>query len=114
MYMASRDGRAQQQPKKMSDRMGLALMLWLAMRNLDERHHARTMALGLAVRQCCGLKREGEELLPADEQANDDTGRAAVENCVRRLLAISDMSRVSARWSSLGASHWMYPAVACA
>src|ERR1700724_3847409 len=51
------------------------------------------MALGFAARQCSALMREGEELLPADEQVGDDAGRAAVETCVRRLLAISGGSR---------------------
>src|ERR1700688_4489361 len=51
------------------------------------------MALGFAARQCSALMREGEELLPADEQVGDDAGRAAVATCVRRLLAISGVSR---------------------
>src|ERR1700730_15325516 len=51
------------------------------------------MALGSATRQRSALMREGEELLPAYEQVGDDAGRAAVETCVRRLLAISGMSR---------------------
>jgi hypothetical protein len=51
-------------------------------------------ALGLAARQCCGLKREDEELLPADEQVGDDGGRAAVKTCVRHLPTITSASRV--------------------
>src|ERR1700686_885053 len=51
------------------------------------------MALGFATRQCSALMREGEELLPAYEQVGDDTGRAAVATCVRRLLAISGVTR---------------------
>jgi len=63
-------------------------------RNLDERiPHARPMALGFAARQRLGLRRKIEKPLPADEQIGDDAGRAAVETCVRRLLAISGVSR---------------------
>ena len=58
------------------------------MRNLDERvPHARTIDFGFAARQCFGLKRKIEKPLPADEQVGDNAGRAAVETCVRRLLA---------------------------
>jgi hypothetical protein len=51
------------------------------------------MALGFAARQCFGLMRKIKKPLPADEQVGDDAGRAAVETCVRRLLAISGVRR---------------------
>src|SRR6202043_3977370 len=51
------------------------------------------MAVGFAARQCLGLRRKIEKPLPADEQVGHDAGRAAVETCVRRLLAISGVSR---------------------
>ena len=51
------------------------------------------MALGFAARQRLGLRCKIEKPLPADEQIGDDAGRAAVETCVRRLLAISGVSR---------------------
>jgi hypothetical protein len=51
------------------------------------------MAIGFAARQRLGLRRKIEKPLPANEQVGDNAGRAAVETCVRRLLAISGVSR---------------------
>ena len=66
----------------------------VAARNLDERTpHTRSIDFGLAGRQCFGLMREGEELLPSDEQVGDDAGRAAVKTWMRRLLAIFALRR---------------------
>src|ERR1700752_5522422 len=65
------------------------------MRNLDERvPPPSTIDFYFAARQCFGRMREGEELLPSDDQIGNDAGRAAVKTCVRRLLAIYAMSRV--------------------
>jgi len=60
--------------------------------------------------------RKTEKPLPADEQIGDDAGCAAVETrCAASSRYLTWASLISARTSSsLGASHAMYAAVACA